>query len=91
DIWGGIGLETYDGDWKLVKSLPATYLWTVVDGDDGDQWILTGVHTVNRVCYLVTETPHDWQEVEFRIPRRGYSLTKIGLKRQINKLNCLFQ
>ncbi len=85
DIWGGIGLETFGEDLELVKSLPAEYLWTVVDGD-GDQWILPGVHTVNRICYLITKTPHNWREVEFRIPRRGYSLTPIGLKRQLNRI-----
>jgi len=52
DVWGGIGLETFSEDVKLVKSLPASHLWTVVDGDDGDQWILTGIHTVNRICLL---------------------------------------
>jgi len=62
DIWGGIGLETFGDDLELVKSLPATHLWTVVDGDDGDQWILTGIHTVNRICYLITEVPHDWRD-----------------------------
>lgn len=85
DIWGGIGLETFGEDLELVKSLPVTSVWTVVDGD-GDQWILPGMHTVNRVCYLITETPHDWREIEFRIPARGYLLTQIGVKRQINKL-----
>ncbi|MDT8376797.1 MAG: hypothetical protein RQ867_08730 [Mariprofundaceae bacterium] len=69
-----------------MKTLPATSLWTVVDGDDGDQWILAGVHTVNRVCYLVSEVAHDWKEVEFRIPHRDYSLSEIGLRRQTNRL-----
>jgi len=59
DIWGCIGLETFGKDLELIKSLPAEYLWTVVDGD-GDQWILPGVHTVNRICYLITKTPHNW-------------------------------
>jgi len=85
DIWGGVGLATFGEDLELVKSLPATHLWTVVDGD-GDQWILPGIHTVNRICYLITEVPHDWREIEFRIPNRGYSLTSIGLKRQLNSL-----
>jgi len=35
-----------------VKSLPEKSIWTVVDGDDSDQWILPGIHTVNRICYL---------------------------------------
>jgi len=72
-----------------VKSLQAKSLWTVVDGDDGDQWILTGIHTVNRICYLVMEVPHNWKNIQFRIPARGYSLTPIGLRRQTNKLTRL--
>ncbi|NWF38468.1 hypothetical protein F3F96_04905 [Mariprofundus sp. NF] len=84
DIWGGIGLETFGEDLKLVKSLPAAHLWTVVDGD-GDQWILPGIHCVNRICYLVTEVAHDWRDLEFRIPARGYSLTQLGLLRQLNQ------
>jgi len=87
DIWGGLGLETFGADLELVKQLPSTHVWTVVDGgDDADQWILTGIHTVNRVCYLVTEVPHDWKDIQFRIPTRGYSLTRLGLLRQANKI-----
>jgi len=86
DIWGGIGLETYGGDLELVQSLPVESVWTVVDGDDADQWILPGIHTVNRICYLITEIPHDWKDIQFRIPARGYALTRIGLKRQVNRL-----
>jgi hypothetical protein len=86
DIWGGLGLETFGEDFELVKQLPASHVWTVVDGD-ADQWILTGIHTVNRVCYLVTEIAHNWQEIEFRIPARGYSLTRLGLLRQTNRLD----
>jgi len=86
DIWGGIGLETFGKDLELVKSLPVESVWTVVDGDDLDQWILPGIHMVNRICYLVTEVPHDWKDIQFRIPVRGYALTRIGLKRQVNRL-----
>jgi len=73
-----------------VKSLPVESVWTVVDGGDtADQWILTGIHTVNRICYLVTEVPHDWQNIEFRVPSRNYSLTRLGLLRQTNKISRL--
>jgi len=87
DVWGGLGLETFGEDFELVKQLPVTRVWTVVDGgDSADQWILPGIHTVNRICFLVTEVPHNWQEIEFRIPSRGYSLTSLGLLRQTNKI-----
>jgi len=57
-----------------------------VGGDDTDQWILPGIHMVNRICFLVTEVAHSWCDVQFRIPHRGYSLTSLGLKRQVNKI-----
>jgi hypothetical protein len=85
NIWGGLGLETFGDDLELVKQLPVELVWSVVDGD-GDQWILPGIHTVNRVCYLVTEVPHDWKDIQFRIPSRGYAMTRLGLLRQTNKL-----
>lgn len=87
DIWGGIGLETYGTDLEIVHKIEPEYLWTVIDGSDAtDQWISTGYHYVNRVCYLVTRKPHNWIHVEFRVPYRMTSLTPIGLQRQITVL-----
>jgi hypothetical protein len=76
------------GEFELVKSLPVESVWTVVNGD-GDQWIIPGIHMVNRICYLITEVPHDWKDIQFRIPSRGYSLTQLGLLRQTNKISRL--
>ncbi|WP_374354208.1 hypothetical protein [Chitinimonas sp.] len=87
DIWGGYGLETFGDDFQLVRSLDLDYVWTVVDGDSGDdQWITPGIRYVNRVCYLVTEIPHRGLEVDFRCSQQCRSLTSLGLKRQLNKL-----
>lgn len=86
DIWGGHGLETYGEDLKLALRLDENYVWTVVDGDK-HQWITPNIHFVNRVCYLVTEIPHNGLPIEFRIPHPMTSLTPLGLKRQMNKLN----
>ena len=89
DIWGGHGLETFGEDLKIVRRLDPAFLWTVVEGDSGDEWITTGFHFVNRVCYLVTERPHQFISVEFRIRNVCHSLTPLGLKRQILKLDRL--
>lgn len=87
DIWGGLGLETFGHDLHLVRSYPAEFVWSVLDGADGaDQWIVPGIHWVNRVCYLLTEVPHDWANVEFRAHHDFRSLTAVGLKRRLGTL-----
>ena len=91
NIWGGHGLaETFGGDFEIVRRHDPAFVWTVVDGDSGsDQWITTGIHYVNRVCYLVTEVPHHSMLVEFRVRSGPHSLTPLGLKRQMLKLERL--
>lgn len=86
NIFGGIGLETFGKDLELVHNLNPDFVWTVVDGENGDLWITPGVRFVNRVCYLVTRRSHIGFEVDFRCPRRMRSLTPLGLKRQLIKL-----
>lgn len=87
DIWGGHGLETFGTDLELVRSLDENHLWTVVEsGCDDDLWITPGFHYVNRICYLVTERPHNGLIVDFRVPHKLSSLTPLGLKRQTRKL-----
>lgn len=90
DIWGGHGLETFGKDFDTVCHHDPAFVWTVVDGDSGaDQWITAGVRYVNRVCYLVTKIPHDSIPVEFRVQSGPHSLTPLGLKRQVSKLERL--
>ena len=90
DIWGGHGLETFGKDLDIVCGYDPAFRWTVVDGDSGsDQWIITGAHYVNRICYLITEMPHNWIDVEFRVRSRPSSLTSVGLTRQMSSLRRL--
>lgn len=90
NIWGGHGLETFGADLQIVQRYSEDFVWTVVDGDEGpDQWITPGFHFVNRVCYLLTEVPHDGALVEFRIARNALSLTPLGLTRRISTLRRL--
>ena len=87
DIWGGLGLETFGHDLHLVRSYPTECVWSVLDDGDGpDQWIAPGIHFVNRVCYLLTELPHDWADVQFRVHHALQSLTAIGLQRRLAAL-----
>lgn len=87
NIWGGLGLEIFGEDFQLVRKLDDSYMWTVLDSGCGaDQWITSGIHYVNRVCYLVTERAHNGLIVDFRVPYRARPLTSLGLARQIRKL-----
>lgn len=89
DVWGGYGLETFGSDFELVKASDSNYVWTVLeDGMCDDYWIATGIHYINRICYLLTEVPHHWIPIDFRVRYRPrpVSLTEIGLARQISRI-----
>lgn len=80
DIWGGIGLETFGEDFDLVRTLNENYIWSVVEsGCDSDQWITPGIHYVNRVCYLVTEKPHNGLTVDFRVGLKNPACPRVAL------------
>ena len=82
EIWGGLGLEASGKDWDTVSKMPVTYVWTVMDTDVGP-WIVPGIHSVNRICFLVTRKPHNWADFAFNAAPRNAFLSKIGLTRQM--------
>jgi hypothetical protein len=88
NAWGELGLEPYHKDYEIVLSHDPNYVWTVLDSccTPADQWIVSGWHFVNLICYLVTERPHNGFFMEFRCPLNCRSLTPLGIKRQINKI-----
>lgn len=89
DIWGGHGLEAFGSDLDLVASSDPNHVWTVLeDGMTDDYWIVTGIHLVNRICFLLTEVPHYSIPIDFRgrYRPRPTSLTEIGLARQISRI-----
>lgn len=55
-----------DGDGEVVRpgdaglNQSSDKLWTIVDGDDGGLYAVSGWHYVNRVGYLITE--ESWVE-----------------------------
>lgn len=57
--WGfddeaGCLFETYGEELDFVRQQDPCTIWTLVDGDDGDQYVLSGFHLVNRIGYLVS-------------------------------------
>jgi hypothetical protein len=47
-------------------------VWTLVDGDDGDQYLLSGFHFVNRIGYLVsTVAVPEGLDINVRLPMQS--------------------
>ena len=50
----GCLFETHGEEFAYVKRLDPRRVWTLVDGDEGDMYLISGLHFVNRVGYLVS-------------------------------------
>jgi hypothetical protein len=53
----GCLFETYGEELAYVKRQDDRRVWTLVDGDDGDMYVISGFHYVNRVGYLISRDP----------------------------------
>ena len=60
--------ETYGEELAFVRSQNPQTIWTLVNGDDGNQHILSGYHLVNRIGYLISTIPFpDGADIEVPI------------------------
>ncbi len=53
----GCLFETYGEELDFVRSQDPRTIWTLVDGDDGNQYVISGYHFVNRIGYLISTVP----------------------------------
>ena len=54
---GGCLFETYGDELDFVRRHDSRYVWTLLDGDDGDLYVAGGIHFVNRIGYLISKVP----------------------------------
>lgn len=61
----------FQWDFAQAHGQPENHVWTLVDGDDNNQYAIPGFHHVNAIGYLVTTKawPHEhidvlWFEIE---------------------------
>jgi len=68
---GGTGDLLIDGhlpeETAALLAAPEGCIWTVIDGDDGDTYIVAGRHLVNRIGHIVTEVPCPEGDVEVNL------------------------
>jgi hypothetical protein len=50
----GCLFETYGEELDFVRRQDPRTVWTLVDGDDGNQYVTNGYHFVNRIGYLIS-------------------------------------
>lgn len=66
---GGCLFETYGEELEFIRRQDPRTIWTLVDGDGDDQYLVSGFHFVNRVGYLISTVPlPEDQEIEVCIP-----------------------
>jgi hypothetical protein len=53
----GCLFETYGKELEFVLQQDPRNVWTLVEGDSGDLWVISGMHLVNRIGYLVSTVP----------------------------------
>ncbi len=51
---GGCLFETFGEELDFVRKQHPSTVWTLVDGEDGDMYVHSGMHFVNRIGYLVS-------------------------------------
>lgn len=49
--------ETFGEELDFVRSTDPFRICTLVEGDDGDLYIVSGYHLVNRLGYFILEEP----------------------------------
>ena len=66
---GGCLFETSGEEFEFVRRYDPRKVWTLVDGDDGDLYVISGLHYVNRVGYLLSREPvPEDTAIQARIP-----------------------
>jgi hypothetical protein len=64
----GCLFETYGEELAFVRRNDPRTVWTLIDGDDGGLWVVSGMHFVNRIGYLISTVPvSEDQQIEVQI------------------------
>ncbi len=69
----GCLFETYGEELDFVRAQNPRNIWTLVDGDDDSQYVISGYHLVNRIGYLISTVPFpEDADIEVLIPHEPY-------------------
>lgn len=54
--------ETVGDDFEKVWITSRMFIWTLVEGDSGNWYIVPGLSYVNRMNYIICKKPRDLEE-----------------------------
>ena len=57
DDQGGCLFDTYGPEFEFVRQQDPQQVWTLVDTDNGHMAVISGLHYVNRIGYLISQIP----------------------------------
>jgi hypothetical protein len=66
--WGGTLFETFGEELEYVKTMAISTkrVWTIIEGDQGNMFYVSGFRTVNRIGFVITTKDYkeEFEEVE---------------------------
>jgi len=66
--YNGCFFETYGEDIDFIQSVKEdNKIWTLIDSDNENSYIVAGFHYINRVGYFVTEIPWEKEFIEINL------------------------
>lgn len=67
----GCMFETFGEEYAFLLQQDKRCVWTWLDGDDGDMYVISGLHFVNRIGYLISKHPvPEGTTIEVHVPRQ---------------------
>jgi hypothetical protein len=66
--YDGCMIETFEPQYDLVRKQwyrNKKCIWTVLDGEGSGLVVVSGLHFVNRMGYIITEIPWESETIEF--------------------------
>lgn len=66
--YNGLMFETYGEDLDYItnkNTKDVEHIWTIVDCDNENQYIIPGFHLVNRAGYFITKKP--WRDADIEV------------------------
>ncbi len=61
--WDELMFETFDEELDFVMNQQNKQIWTLITGENEEEYIIPGYHIVDRMGYFITELPFETTEV----------------------------